>query len=330
MQRLKYFFCVLIFFTTPTTMIHADEPDAGELFNQGISLFENGSYDAAAKAFVAAHETKPTWKILFNIAQAYAAAKKYGLALDYFEKYLAQGGDDIPQDRMTEIIGEVDRLRKMVGVISVSAPEGTELLIDGESRGTVPLPGNTRVAMGEHTFVLTKDGEILASRRLVITGSMVTAISVDDESELDGADPAEPVVETDADAFGTGPSSEEPGLPPLRKRKLMFIGGIVSAALGAAGIGLGTAFLIKGGNDNDALKAAEAEYSASNYTSVAAYDKASAADEDLRLDRTMVIVGFATGTVFAASSVVLLLVSRKFKNEQRSLHPMPGGLSVTF
>ena len=52
----------------------------------------------AVRAFRSANEINPSWKIEFNIGQCEAALKRYGLAMEAFEKYLALGGDEVPTD----------------------------------------------------------------------------------------------------------------------------------------------------------------------------------------------------------------------------------------
>ena len=59
----------------------------------------------------------------------------YGLALEAFERYLAKGGDEIQGERQKEVLEEVDRLRRMVGSMEVTAPRSCIVLIDDVERG---------------------------------------------------------------------------------------------------------------------------------------------------------------------------------------------------
>ena len=68
-------------------------------FSRGVELYNSGSYKEAAKAFRRANELKPSWSLLYNIAQSEAAAKNYGPAYEAFEEYLAKGGDDLTDER---------------------------------------------------------------------------------------------------------------------------------------------------------------------------------------------------------------------------------------
>ena len=100
----------------------SSSPEA--LFEKGTSLFQKGDYAAAARAFREANEVRPTWRLHYNIGQSEAAAKHHGRALEAFEAYLSEGGDDVPADRREEVIREIEQLRKMVGMLDIRAPDG--------------------------------------------------------------------------------------------------------------------------------------------------------------------------------------------------------------
>jgi len=73
------------------------EQTARDAFKRGIGLVEKAQYQEAAKAFADAYTLQPSWKILYNIGQCQAALKEYGLAIENFERYLTDGGDDVPR-----------------------------------------------------------------------------------------------------------------------------------------------------------------------------------------------------------------------------------------
>jgi tetratricopeptide (TPR) repeat protein len=85
--------------------------EAEVAYGKGRDLFEQGKYVKAAGSFRKAYELKPNWKILYNIGQCEAAAKRHGLALKAFEEYLSRGGDDIPPERKDEVPAEISRLK---------------------------------------------------------------------------------------------------------------------------------------------------------------------------------------------------------------------------
>jgi Flp pilus assembly protein TadD len=50
--------------------------DAKRAYEEGVSHFESGRFPEAADAFRKAYELKPIWKLLYNIGQSEAAAKR--------------------------------------------------------------------------------------------------------------------------------------------------------------------------------------------------------------------------------------------------------------
>ena len=117
--------------------------DAATHFKKGVALFNENKKDEAVQEFNAAYEIKPSWKILYNIGQCHASLKRYGMAIESFEKYLGEGGDEVPKERQDEVLGELDRLRRMVGSIKVHGPDGVEIYIDKILRGKTRTWTNT-------------------------------------------------------------------------------------------------------------------------------------------------------------------------------------------
>jgi hypothetical protein len=209
----------------------ADDP-AKEAYARGVAHFEKGEYDQAADAFREAYGLKPTWKVLYNVGQSEAAAKRYGLALEAFETYLAQGGDDVPVERREELLAEIERLRKMVGTVEISAPDGAKVFLDGVERGTAPLLGKLPVSAGvEHRAWALVNGEKTPERAFKVLGSDSIAIALGAAAEgpekAAAGPPAEPAAEPDA---GTPPPLAATG----DGRSGLRVGGWVLVGIGGA------------------------------------------------------------------------------------------------
>jgi len=184
-KRIAVVFAMALGLQSATAL--ADE--AKDAYDKGVEAFNSSRYSEAADLFREANELKPSWKLLYNIGQSEAAAKRHGLALEAFETYLAKGGDDIPDSRREEVMAEVDRLRKMVGMVEIKAPEGAEVFVDGVSRGTAPLLGKLPVSAGvKHTTHAVLEGEKIKQREFKVMGS--DTITVDLSPDKEG--PAEP------------------------------------------------------------------------------------------------------------------------------------------
>jgi len=178
-------FCLCISLISFTiNSIAAAQDDAKEAFDRGTKLFSEKRYNEAADEFTRAYKAKPAWKLLYNIAQAQAGARRYGLALETFEKYLAQAGDEISEERLEEILEEIRKLRDMVGDVTISGPDGAVVLVDDIERGTLPMTGGVAVSAGiDHTFVVKQGDRVLFTRVLRLRGGAQDHLVVENAAE---------------------------------------------------------------------------------------------------------------------------------------------------
>jgi hypothetical protein len=169
----------LLALTAPVGTAFADAQDEARVaFQQGIESFQSGDFEAAVRAFRKADELAPSWKLKYNIGQCEAALKHYGLAIEAFERYLAAGGDDVPAERRDEVIGELKRLREMVGSLDVTAPDGAVIIVDDVQRGQAPLPGLLKVAAGvDHALRIEHEGATILERSIKVSGGDTVSVS---------------------------------------------------------------------------------------------------------------------------------------------------------
>jgi hypothetical protein len=227
------------------------EEQAKAAFSRGKKLFEGMEYKASADAFREAYRLKSSWKLLYNIGQAEAAAKRFGLALEVFEKYLAEGGDEIPDERRKAVIGDVQQFRAMVGSIIVKAPDGAVIVVDGVNRGTAPLPGKLKVAAGiEHEVKIELENVSKEPQTVVVSGGDVAKVEFGDvEPEAEPSEPPASGVEEVEKAVEAEEVVEETDDDELSKLKLM----------GWIGVGVGGAMLIGGGSTGIATMSLNSE-----------------------------------------------------------------------
>ncbi|MFO8070544.1 MAG: hypothetical protein R6V85_01600, partial [Polyangia bacterium] len=79
-------------------------------FNNGVELYEAGKLEQASVAFERAYELKPTYRIMFNIAQVENDLGHFAAALRAYTRYLAEGGDEIGAERLAQVRSEIERL----------------------------------------------------------------------------------------------------------------------------------------------------------------------------------------------------------------------------
>jgi tetratricopeptide (TPR) repeat protein len=224
-----------------------EEDPARTAFREGTVHFEAGRYGEAAGEFRKAYELKPSWKLLYNIGQSEAASRNYGLALQAFERYLAEGGDELETDRRDEVLAEVERLRKMVGALVVIGPEGATVEVDEHPRGQLPLPGPLMISAGiKHQVAVISEGERLLERPVLLSGGQRIEVRVDGPDEEE-APPEVPAVEEPGGRSIEEPVMESESGEARRPRPLFWVGlGSAIAAGVGAGITWGLAAVAKG------------------------------------------------------------------------------------
>ncbi len=271
---------------------------AKEAFREGVKLFKTQRYVQASKAFRRANEIHPNWKLFYNIGQSEAAAKRYGLALEAFEQYLARAGDDITSDRQAEVIGEVKRLRELVGTIEVRGPSGSAVFVDDVLRGQTPMPGPISVPAGiEQRVRVEKDGAELLNRVILVGGSKKLVVSVEEPQDL-------PVATSEAAAEVPAEKVED------KNRKIRIVGWSM--------LGVGGAILVSGAVTGG-VTAARAGELKSNCP-----DNKCPAEIDDNLQKSGKNLALATdillplGGAVAVTGAILLIIGYKKKESPRN------------
>ncbi len=200
-------FCMLISMGKPASADESDKEneEAAAAYAEGKTQFSNNQFIEAAEAFRRANELRPNWRILYNLGQSEAAAKRYGLALEAFERYLVLGGDDISEQRRMDVVREVEQFQKIVGAVEIGAPAGYELYIDGIKRGVCPLPGPVLITASiEHKLEILWQGEAILTRTVLVNGQETKTLRIDES----GGD-----VSTD-NSESAGNLENPPAVPP--------------------------------------------------------------------------------------------------------------------
>jgi hypothetical protein len=263
-------------------------------FAKGNKLFDSGDFAGAAEAFREANRLNPSWKLFYNIGQAEAAAKHYGLALEAFERYLAEGGDEVAPDRNDEVIAEIKRLRELLGSVEIKAPDGALIIVDDFESGTAPLPGAVKLAAGvDHVIRAEKDGAVLESRTVRVSSGDTVVVELGMPKPEQGP-AAAPAASADPGAASSSPA----GGSPLKTWGWVTLG--VGAAVAIAGG-------VVGGIALSLDKKLQDDCQNNECTTPAQYDDISKRDT-MGLASTVLII---SGAAVAATGAVLLIVGYK-------------------
>jgi len=165
--------------------------EATTRFERGLALYDDGDFDAALVEFNRAYSLSPTYKILYNIGKIERGKNDYASALMHFQRYLAEGGADVPADRREEVEKEVGVLKERVAEISIKAnvdgaavyiddiPVCGARMVDPNCVGTTPLRAPVLVNPGTRKVTAIKRGYQNAQSQLTLAGGDKNIVKLD-------------------------------------------------------------------------------------------------------------------------------------------------------
>lgn len=131
--------------------------DARRHFERGLSLYDAGTWDAALAEFLLSRKLYPTRAATKNAALCLRRLGRFDEALVMLELLLAFPELTAEERRWTQ--AEIAAMRGLVGGLVVEAAEpGATVAVDGDTRGTTPLPAPLRVSAGSHMVRVYKPG----------------------------------------------------------------------------------------------------------------------------------------------------------------------------
>lgn len=121
-----------------TTTVQAEEVQvtqkAREYYNAGMAFLREKPeprYEEAYQAFRHAYAESPSWKILTPLGIAALHLERDQEALEAFERYLKEGGDDVPQEIRAQTERDIATLEaSLVRVTITIDPEGGTQVVD--------------------------------------------------------------------------------------------------------------------------------------------------------------------------------------------------------
>jgi tetratricopeptide (TPR) repeat protein len=154
--------------------------EARKRYELGLKLYEEGNYEAARIEFERAQELAPSYRILYNIGLVYKQTNNYVDALRAFEKYLADGGAEVPADKKAIVDKEIAEIRPRIGRITVTTNvPGAEILLDDTPVGKAPLSEPIMVNPGVRRITVQAKGRIPSTRTVTVGSSENPSINVE-------------------------------------------------------------------------------------------------------------------------------------------------------
>ena len=158
----------------------AVDPEVQKHFDTGNKLYKEQRYEDALLEYDTAYELSKNWKILYNRAQCLVLLKREPEAIQSFERYLAEGGAEVPSQRRAEVVADIADLKTRLGKVVVeNAPPGAKIKLDKVFIGTAPI-GPFDAGSGTHDLEVTPaNGGQSFKLNIKVTAGNLTAVRVD-------------------------------------------------------------------------------------------------------------------------------------------------------
>lgn len=169
--------------TAPRARADGDPPpaasveEAKRLFEQGEALRAATKYQAALEAYMKSRALVARATNTLNVAVCLHALKRYDEAYDYFEEALTK----YPEAQLsTEARESAKRtmadIESKVARLDVSANVDATLVVDGRTRGKLPLVAPIRIMPGSHVVRVIRDGFASFEKPVTITGQNTVTV----------------------------------------------------------------------------------------------------------------------------------------------------------
>jgi hypothetical protein len=239
--------------TTPKAAAQESYAKGVRLFNEAEQKRDANLYEAAYLQFVQAYAVFPDDRILWNLGVAEAKTGRFLEALKHLHAYdehqrvLAQP-DHPDRTTLKALLAQADGA---TGHLTIAAPYGMRIRIDGVDVGSAPLAAPVDVAPGAHAIdSVTADGVTPPRQSTTVLPGEIVVIQI-------AAPSASARSATTARPLGVGPGGQNaegastvsdnnhaPGSGAARTITITVLG---VAGLGSVGAGVG--FLVAAGSD---------------------------------------------------------------------------------
>jgi hypothetical protein len=155
-----------------------EQKEADRHFKSGVALFKEAKFAEALAEFERAYEIAPHPTVLYNIAGCHRELSHYGEAVKFYKRFLAEGKGVAPKDRLAAAQTELDGILARIARITVAAPDGAMLTLDGTELGTMPVEMPLMVAPGEHKIVVRSQGMRDAERTVRVASGDVVDVAM--------------------------------------------------------------------------------------------------------------------------------------------------------
>lgn len=165
--------------STPTTdKKSADAKEAELRFQRARQLFDEGDYALALVEFKRAYDLSPNYRVLFNIAQIQIQLLDYASAQLVLEKFLSDGGAEVPAVKRAQAEGDLQMLRQRTAHLTLTSAPPAEVTIDDVAVGSTPLSAPLLVNAGQRKVVVARAGYLPFAKLVTLAGGDTQDLAV--------------------------------------------------------------------------------------------------------------------------------------------------------
>jgi hypothetical protein len=153
--------------------------EAKAAYDAGRLLYGDSDFAGALVKLQAAYDMAQDPRLLWNMAACEKGMRHYAKVVLLVRKYLASSGDVIAEDDRKEAQDLLNAIESFTVGLSIGVNEAdAQVVIDGESAGTTPLPGPVTVDIGTRLIEVKKPGFVPFSQNVPVGGSKDASLAV--------------------------------------------------------------------------------------------------------------------------------------------------------
>ena len=276
--------------------------------NRGNAEYVQKNWEAARDCYRKSWDIKHHYTIAANIADVEMKMGHYAEAAAYLKYVLANLPENKPAERKVAELQLLECRNHLTVVRVATDVTDATVLVDGRNVGQTPLREDVLLEPGRHVISVTKQGYGEATKELSAEGSNVELTLT---LEKASATPVLQPLPTPVSAVPKAPTT-----PVSSDSNAYRSGSYLGLVVGAAGVGVGTFFLLKA---HSRQSDSDSQYSAcSPHCSSVQKLNIEDLDQNAQHQRTAGAVSYVVGGVGLATAVTLLVLDSKKSSAPRA------------
>jgi hypothetical protein len=225
--------------TAPAYAQDAISEEAKAYFRNGVDLISGSTpnYQDAYYQFKLAYEKSGSWKVLGNLGLCSMKLERDGEAIEYYTKYLAEGGDEIDPEERQALQRDLLLIKGNAVEVTITTPE-PELEVTDARSGTAAGAQNYLVTNGRQILLLRAGTHAITATKggKTLRWDVVLSPGKPQSHTFDFSEPAPGATPPPAAAPGALPP---PAAEPRQTGGTLRTVGFVTAGVGVLALGGG-------------------------------------------------------------------------------------------